>query len=202
MKPKVVKKCPNCHRESYLDLPICTTCKYDYNLKRVNPNYYSDYADELDRLLGSSESDNALEGTSSSSMTCPSCSSVNLTTNTKGFSFGKAATGAILVGPLGLLAGGIGSNKVLITCLDCGKSFKAGNYQEEKRKADELRRLEDEPPTAGLLLFMMIASGASIMFTISLFKNDWFFIGIIFALLSLFLVAMLIYFLYDVSKPR
>lgn len=57
---------------------------------------------------------------------CPKCGSTQLSANKKGVGLGKAAVGAIAVGPLGLVAGGIGKNKVLITCLNCGKQFKPG----------------------------------------------------------------------------
>ena len=46
---------------------------------------------------------------------CPYCGSSNLTTNTKGFGVGKALTGAVLTGGIGLLAGFVGSNKVKVT---------------------------------------------------------------------------------------
>ena len=57
---------------------------------------------------------------------CPKCGSTQITANKKGYSAGKAVTGAILTGGVGLLAGFHGSGKVLITCLACGKEFKAG----------------------------------------------------------------------------
>lgn len=55
---------------------------------------------------------------------CPKCHSTSLTANKKGFGIGKAAAGAIVAGPYGLLAGGVGSRKVTITCLNCGHKFK------------------------------------------------------------------------------
>jgi RNA polymerase subunit RPABC4/transcription elongation factor Spt4 len=57
---------------------------------------------------------------------CPGCGSTQLTSNKKGFSVAKAAGGAILLGGVGILAGAMGSNKIVITCLACGKKFKAG----------------------------------------------------------------------------
>lgn len=57
---------------------------------------------------------------------CPRCGSTSLTANKKGFGAGKAVVGAVLVGPYGLLAGGLGSGKVTITCLNCGYKFKPG----------------------------------------------------------------------------
>lgn len=57
---------------------------------------------------------------------CPKCNSNQLTANKKGFSGAKAVGGAILTGGIGLLAGTLGSNKVVITCLACGHKFKPG----------------------------------------------------------------------------
>jgi predicted RNA-binding Zn-ribbon protein involved in translation (DUF1610 family) len=57
---------------------------------------------------------------------CPKCGSTQITANKKGFSGKKAVAGAVLTGGIGLLAGTIGSNKVIITCLNCGKEFKPG----------------------------------------------------------------------------
>lgn len=57
---------------------------------------------------------------------CPKCGSRNLHADKKGFSGGKALVGAVAVGGLGLLAGTIGSKDMIITCLKCGKKFKAG----------------------------------------------------------------------------
>lgn len=60
---------------------------------------------------------------------CPYCGSSQLTSNKKGFGPGKALTGAVLTGGIGLLAGFIGSGKVKITCLKCGKEFKPGELR-------------------------------------------------------------------------
>jgi len=57
---------------------------------------------------------------------CPNCNSNQLTANKKGFSGKKAVGGALLTGGIGLLAGTLGSNKVIITCLACGHKFKPG----------------------------------------------------------------------------
>ena len=57
---------------------------------------------------------------------CPRCNSKELHSQHKGFSGGKALVGGVLTGGIGLLAGTIGSKDVQITCLKCGKKFKAG----------------------------------------------------------------------------
>ena len=59
-------------------------------------------------------------------LVCPYCGSKELHAEQKGFSGGKAAAGAVLLGGVGLLAGTIGSKEVMITCLKCGNTFKAG----------------------------------------------------------------------------
>ena len=57
---------------------------------------------------------------------CPLCGCTQITPVPKGFSFGRAAVGGLLLGPLGGLAGGIGSKKIQIACLKCGHRWDAG----------------------------------------------------------------------------
>lgn len=57
---------------------------------------------------------------------CPKCGSAQISADQKGFSVGKAVAGAVVAGGIGLAAGGIGSKKVIITCLKCGHQFKPG----------------------------------------------------------------------------
>lgn len=57
---------------------------------------------------------------------CPRCRSTKTTFNKQGFGVGKAAIGAVLTGGIGLLAGGIGANKIKLTCLECGNSWSKG----------------------------------------------------------------------------
>ena len=57
---------------------------------------------------------------------CPKCRSTKTTFNRQGFGVGKAAVGAVLTGGIGLLAGGIGFNKIKLTCLECGHSWTKG----------------------------------------------------------------------------
>lgn len=55
---------------------------------------------------------------------CPKCGSTSLSGHKKGFGIGKAVIGGAVAGPMGLVAGNIGSGKVKVTCLSCGKQFK------------------------------------------------------------------------------
>ncbi len=54
---------------------------------------------------------------------CPRCSSQNIAANQKGFGLGNAVVGGVLLGGLGLLGGFVGSGKIQITCLKCGKKW-------------------------------------------------------------------------------
>lgn len=54
---------------------------------------------------------------------CPRCGSTSISGNKKGFSASKAFAGAMLMGEIGVLAGSIGSNKVVVNCLNCGYKF-------------------------------------------------------------------------------
>jgi pyruvate dehydrogenase complex dehydrogenase (E1) component len=58
---------------------------------------------------------------------CPKCGSTQVAATKKGFGLGKAAVGAVLLGPAGLLGGLVGSGKVTVTCLKCGKTFDPGH---------------------------------------------------------------------------
>lgn len=60
-------------------------------------------------------------------VSCPRCGSTSLSANKKGWSLGKGIAGAVLINPIGGVATGmIGKNKIIITCLKCGKQFKPG----------------------------------------------------------------------------
>ncbi|MDR1199280.1 MAG: zinc-ribbon domain-containing protein [Prevotellaceae bacterium] len=75
---------------------------------------------------------------------CPHCNSKDLHSEKKGFSGGKALAGAVLTGGIGLLAGTIGSKDVQITCLKCGKKFKAGEAKIVRSMSDATeKQLED-----------------------------------------------------------
>lgn len=87
------------------------------------------------------------------SIKCPKCGSTQITTNKKGFSGTKAAAGVVIAGGIGLAAGDIGSNKVIITCLKCGHQFAPGS-QNPKTQG---------PITFGGFIFMLsIATGVLI----------------------------------------
>jgi len=58
---------------------------------------------------------------------CPRCKSTQVQAFRKGFRAGRAAAGWIVAGPVGALVGGaLGSGKVELVCLKCGKRFRPG----------------------------------------------------------------------------
>lgn len=69
---------------------------------------------------------------------CPKCKSIKTTYGQQGYGVGKAALGVLFTGGIGLLAGGIGKNNILITCLECGYSWGAGD-DKLQAKLDSLR---------------------------------------------------------------
>jgi len=57
--------------------------------------------------------------TQNQGIVCPSCHSTQVTAGKKGFGIGKAVVGGVLLGPVGLLAGFIGSKNMEFFCLSC-----------------------------------------------------------------------------------
>ena len=54
---------------------------------------------------------------------CPNCGSTQIMGGKKGFSGGKAVGSALVLGPLGVLAGLHGSKKIVVSCLNCGHKW-------------------------------------------------------------------------------
>lgn len=60
-------------------------------------------------------------------MACPRCRSNQVTAGKKGFGIGKAAIGGILLGPVGLLAGFIGSKNMEFVCISCKERWNSAS---------------------------------------------------------------------------
>ena len=128
---------------------------------------------------------------------CPRCKSTQLSSNKKGFSGSKALAGAVLTGGIGLLAGTIGSGDVVITCLNCGHKYKAGELNIKVKKIIPEREAYRKPVidvgSYGIVIFVCLIFGI-IGFIISykLFSNEWTFLGIIFSIPTIFCFIMTI----------
>jgi len=150
----VVNYCPRCGNISvdYLD-SICDYCKTkmintdipSINLaqsvtsirdttKKVQEEYifiHQDFDREMFETREAQEAKNIEENIKrnkeeKNNPSCPVCGSTALSANKKGFGLGKAVTGGVLTGGVGLLAGFIGSRKVEITCLNCSHHWTVG----------------------------------------------------------------------------
>lgn len=71
-------------------------------------------------------------------LTCPRCHSDYVTSGKKGFGIGKAAIGGLVLGPVGLLGGFLGSNKMEFRCNSC--QFKWSLDQTDFRRMFEQQR--------------------------------------------------------------
>lgn len=101
--------CPNCGSQLRTNkAQQCKVCKASW--REISP---------------SSEIE-SIKTDSSNEIKCPKCKSKSITANKEGFGLGKAVVGGVLTGGVGLLGGFIGSNKIRLTCLNCGHIWKPG----------------------------------------------------------------------------
>ena len=100
---------------------------------------------------------------------CPICQSEQIQSKTAGFSVTKAAIGAVLIGPVGLVGGAIGANKIRLYCMKCGHEWSLAqqerNYKIEQilKRDRELQRtnpeqykLEQEQRNFGAMIIVVI----------------------------------------------
>lgn len=87
---------------------------YPVNNMPAAPSYTPSYAPSMN--------------TPSSGLSCPHCHSSRVSGGKKGFGIGKAAVGTLLLGPIGLLGGFIGSNNLEFVCLDCRYKWSPQNH--------------------------------------------------------------------------
>lgn len=104
-----VVECLGCHEQIPLDEELCPHCGL------FNSQKYKHLQPEEPE-----------EQQHTHAVKCPRCRSTSFTAGNKGFGLGKAAGGWVLLGPVGLLGGLLGSKKTLVTCLQCGHKWVPG----------------------------------------------------------------------------
>ncbi|MEG2164383.1 MAG: hypothetical protein RRY55_07920 [Bacteroidales bacterium] len=80
-----------------------------------------------------------------------------------------------LVGNIGVAAGTIGSNKIQITCLDCGYAYVAGTYSKEKQRITAA----ENPPKINCVGLMVFSGVFSLLSFLIWLAFDSLFFGII-----------------------
>jgi tellurium resistance protein TerD len=84
---------------------------------------------------------------------CPQCCSNNIYVNKQGFSMGEAVLGCVLLGPLGLVGGMIGGQKIIFTCLNCGYKWQ---LQQKIKNTSYKSFWQVDKPTLTLLIIATI----------------------------------------------
>ncbi len=128
--------CSKCGAENLNKSKFCSGCGQSIDVKFVTINRYSkeeiDIAYYKTNLQMQKEALKIQQKTLeeqkkqfASMAKCPRCGSTSLAGNKKGYGIGKGLIGAAVLGPFGLVAGNLGAKKVIVTCMKCGKKFKA-----------------------------------------------------------------------------
>ena len=133
--------CPYCGKKNSMDASYCNSCgrsfKGDTESTSIVPvqNNSTDADGSTDIMAFKSNLDSQVDyqlqqvqimqqRQYNAQAKCPRCGSTSLSAAKQGFGYGKAVAGAVVLGGIGLLAGGIGANKTVVTCLNCGYKFK------------------------------------------------------------------------------
>lgn len=102
---------------------------HEADMKRLEAKYMTvDQIKKRDRERREAMRSISVQQTDERSLSCPVCGSqmAYVGTSNKGFSVGKAAAGAVLVGPIGLVGGALGKKRAMYYCQSCG-------FQDERK---------------------------------------------------------------------
>lgn len=138
-----MKRCPHCAEDIKAEAVACRSCgrdldcgdesegrmQHDFQFgKCIHCGYAEAWVAKYENLciLDLSKPQKVVPRQVATGITCPKCSSTSITDHKRGFGVGKALVGGVLTGGVGLLAGFIGSNAVMVTCLRCGHNWQAG----------------------------------------------------------------------------
>lgn len=85
------------------------------------------YGQSSSQSYGQNSSPSYAQPIDQGGMACPRCHSAQVTAGKKGFGIGKALVGGVLLGPVGILAGFIGSKNMEFVCLSCKERWSAAS---------------------------------------------------------------------------
>lgn len=124
-----ISVCASCGKENPSGSRFCGYCGYIYrggekqdSMKQVDV-LYATLAMQRQQLEELKKQTRQQAEEEESAAKCPHCGSKSLVANKKGYGIGKGIVGAAIFGPLGLIAGNMGSDKVRMTCLKCGRQY-------------------------------------------------------------------------------
>ena len=113
--------------------PGPSTSAVPYSNTQNNYNNSQSYGHSNSQSLGQtnyqshSQANYSGQSPNQGGMACPRCNSTQVTAGKKGFGLGKAAIGGVLLGPVGLLAGFIGSKNMEFACLTCKERWSSAS---------------------------------------------------------------------------
>ncbi|AVK47528.1 tellurium resistance protein TerD [Clostridium sp. MF28] len=111
------------HSNSSSPVPVYSQSPIIHNSYGQNQGYNSPIIDSNRQMHNSQlPYENKQSG-----IVCPYCHSTQVTAGKKGFRVGKAMVGGLLLGPVGLLGGFIGSKNVEFLCISCNRRWSASN---------------------------------------------------------------------------
>lgn len=140
-----IQYCPYCGRTNNIESTFCGYCGKSFvksddsnSLTPANNNEVTnimDYKNDLDtpndiirlqqaQIIQQQRQLEEQRRQFESQAKCPRCGSTSLSSGKQGFGVVKAVAGVVLFGGIGALAGGIGANKTVVTCMNCGYKFK------------------------------------------------------------------------------
>ena len=95
---------------------------------------------------------------------CPRCNSNQVFSYQKGYGWGKGLVGGVALGPLGLLAGGIGSKDIKLTCFSCKYEW---YFKEHEKKKKEFNKTTKQLAGETLLYLILVIIGILFIYAIS-----------------------------------
>ena len=133
--PASTQFCPYCGRENNASSAFCAYCGKTLSSAALSQDALAPLEDssstdimafarqEADAAISRRQWSEPVYYQPDNQARCPKCGSTSLSVDRKGFGYGKAVAGAVIAGPIGLLAGGIGANKTMVTCMSCGHKY-------------------------------------------------------------------------------